>query len=73
MNQFFYSELKVKCREIALDLTSNGKSEDVIKAYVRIIDLSDVARNEGLLALEETPGTCHPACPDLWSADPYED
>lgn len=54
MNQFFYSELKVKCREIALDLTSNGKSEDVIKAYVRIIDLSDVARNEGLLALEET-------------------
>lgn len=54
MNQFFYSELKVKCREIALDLNSNGKSEDVIKAYVRIIDLSDVARNEGLLALEET-------------------
>ena len=26
MNQFFYSELKVKCREIALDLNSNGKS-----------------------------------------------
>ena len=54
MNQIFYSELKEKCREIEQDFDNSKKIEEVITAYDRIIDLSNIARKEGLLELEES-------------------
>lgn len=53
MKQIFYTELKEKCREIANSRDNRRKNEEVIKAYDRIIFLSDIARREGLLELEE--------------------
>ena len=54
MNQIFYSELKEMCSEIALDLNNEVKIQEVIRAYILITKLSNIARKEGLLALEDS-------------------
>ena len=54
MDQIFYSELKEKCFEISdVNHDRQGEIEEVISAYDKIIYLSNIARKEGLLALEE--------------------
>lgn len=53
MNQIFFIELKQKCDEIKNDANNTEKINQVIKAYDTILHFTNVARQEGLLALEE--------------------
>lgn len=53
MNQMFFMELKNKCAEIKNDENNPEKIKQVIKVYDTIIHFNNVARQEGLLALEE--------------------
>lgn len=53
MNQMFFMELKNKCDEIKNDANNQEKIKQVIKAYDTILHFSNIARQEGLLALEE--------------------
>ena len=53
MNNIFYSELRKCCNEMYSDRENSEKISKVIEAYDRAILFSDIARKEGLLALEE--------------------
>ena len=53
MNNIFFMELKEKCKEIAKDSNNNDKIKEVVSAYNSIVELSKIARKEGLLALED--------------------
>lgn len=53
MNQIFFMELKNKCNEIKNDANNQEKINQVIKTYDTVINFSNLARQEGLLALEE--------------------
>lgn len=53
MKQVFFTELKNKCTEINNCETDTAKINAVIKAYGTILHFADMARQEGLLRLEE--------------------
>lgn len=53
MNQIFFMELKNKCDEIKNDINNLEKINQVIKAYDTILHFSNMARQKGLLVLEE--------------------
>ena len=53
MNNIFYNELRKCCKEMYGDRENSEKISKVIEAYDRAILFSDIARKEGLLALEE--------------------
>ena len=53
MNNTFYNELRRCCNEMYSDRENSEKISKVIEAYDRAILFSDIARKEGLLALEE--------------------
>ena len=53
MNQMFFMELKDKCNEIRNDANNPEKINQVINAYDTIVYFCNVARQIGLLALEE--------------------
>ncbi len=53
MDQIFFMELKNKCDEIKNDTNNPEKMNQVIKAYRTILHFHNVARQEGLLALDE--------------------
>lgn len=53
MKQVFFTELKNKCTEINNCETDTAKVNAVIKAYGTILHFADMARQEGLLRLEE--------------------
>lgn len=53
MNNLFYGELRRICDEMYRDRENLNKISNVIEAYERAIFFSDIARKEGLLALEE--------------------
>ena len=53
MNNTFYNELRRCCNEMYSDRENSEKISKVIEAYDRAIFFSDIARKEGLLALEE--------------------
>ena len=52
MNYIFMNELKNKCSEIAADSENSAGIDKVIEAYDRVMQLQNLARKEGLLALE---------------------
>lgn len=53
MNQIFFMELKNKCNEIKNDINNKEKINQVIKAYDTILHFNNMARQRGLLILEE--------------------
>ena len=53
MNQIFFIELKNKCDEIKNDTNNPEKINQVIKTYDTILHFSNMARQRGLLVLEE--------------------
>jgi len=53
MNDFWYKQLKEFHSEISDDSINDSQINSVIEVYDRLMDFSNVARKEGLLALEE--------------------
>lgn len=53
MNNIFYGELRRACNEMYGDRENSEKISKVIEAYDRVILWANIARREGLLALEE--------------------
>ena len=51
MDTFFLNELKSCCADINADRENAGGISRVLGAYRRIMDFSELARQEGLLAL----------------------
>jgi len=53
MNEFWYEKLENMYKEIAEDSISESQIDSVIEVYDRLMNFSNRARNEGLLAIEE--------------------
>lgn len=53
METFFLNELKICCADINSDRDNENGISRVIDAYKRAISFSEIARNEGLIAVEE--------------------
>ena len=53
MDYIFMNELKNKCSEILADSENAAGTDKVIEAFDRVMQLQNLARKEGLLALEE--------------------